>query len=202
MIIRISRKVQNGLSGIWNFTLGHIFGWLYYDKKYLTGQYFVGRWGGLCAIGWKWVVRDGFSRMFLKSNVGVPWPVSSKVAISCPENIEFDNDDLHVFHTFGAYFQAIDAKIVIGKGTWIAPNVGLITANHDSANPDSHVKGKSIILGKQCWVGMNAVILPGVVLGDRTTVGAGAIVTKSFEEGYCVIAGNPARIIKKLVLNI
>lgn len=45
---------------------------------------------------------------------------------------------------------------------------------------------------------MSAVILPGVTLGDFTIVGAGAIVAKSFEEGYCVIAGNPARIIKQL----
>jgi acetyltransferase-like isoleucine patch superfamily enzyme len=40
--------------------------------------------------------------------------------------------------------------------------------------------------------------MPGVVLGDFTIVGAGAVVTKSFEEGYCVIAGNPAKIIRQL----
>ena len=46
---------------------------------------------------------------------------------------------------------------------------------------------------------MNAVILPGVELGDHTIVGAGAIVTKSYPEGYCVLVGNPARPIKKVV---
>ena len=45
---------------------------------------------------------------------------------------------------------------------------------------------------------MNSIILPGVKLGDKTIVGAGSIVTKSFEEGNCVIVGNPAKIIKKL----
>jgi acetyltransferase-like isoleucine patch superfamily enzyme len=45
---------------------------------------------------------------------------------------------------------------------------------------------------------MNAVILPGVTLGDHTIVGAGSVVTKSFENGNCVIAGNPAKIIKNL----
>jgi acetyltransferase-like isoleucine patch superfamily enzyme len=45
---------------------------------------------------------------------------------------------------------------------------------------------------------MGAVILPSVQLGDFTIVGAGAVVTKSFEEGYCVIAGNPARVIRQL----
>ena len=45
---------------------------------------------------------------------------------------------------------------------------------------------------------MNAVILPGVVLGDFTIIGAGSVVTKSFEDGYCVIGGSPARKIKEL----
>lgn len=45
---------------------------------------------------------------------------------------------------------------------------------------------------------MNAVILPNVELGDRTIVAAGAVVTKSYPEGYCVLAGVPAKAIKTL----
>jgi acetyltransferase-like isoleucine patch superfamily enzyme len=45
---------------------------------------------------------------------------------------------------------------------------------------------------------MGAKILPEVELGDFTIVGAGSVVTKSFSEGYCVIAGNPAKLIRKL----
>jgi len=45
---------------------------------------------------------------------------------------------------------------------------------------------------------MTSTVLPGGELGDYTIVGAGSVVTKSFPEGYCVIAGNPARRIKQL----
>ena len=65
-------------------------------------------------------------------------------------------------------------------------------------NNDAHVAGDPIVIGRFCWLGMGAVILPGVRLGDFTIVGAGAIVSKSFEEGYCAIGGNPAKIIKYL----
>ena len=44
---------------------------------------------------------------------------------------------------------------------------------------------------------MNAVVLPGVVLGDNTVVAAGAVVTKSFPDGYCTVAGVPARVISR-----
>jgi acetyltransferase-like isoleucine patch superfamily enzyme len=82
--------------------------------------------------------------------------------------------------------------------TWIAPNVGIVTFNHDFLDVNNYLPGSDVIIGKKCWIGMNSMILPGVCLGDNTIVGAGSIVTKSFPEGYVVIAGNPAKIIKKI----
>lgn len=82
---------------------------------------------------------------------------------------------------------------MLGQGTYIAKNVGIITSNHDFQNLAEHQKGKDVIIGKHCWIGMNSVIL-----GDHTIVGAGAVVTHSFPDGYCIIGGNPARIIKTL----
>lgn len=78
----------------------------------------------------------------------------------------------------------------------MAPNVGIITTNHDILDPGKHVPGKPIVIGDNCWVAMNAVILPGVVLGNGTIVAAGSVVTKSFPQGRCVIGGVPAKVIK------
>ena len=186
------------IGAVWYYILGNIFSVIYYDRKYLKGKYFTSKHGKLFGRGWKWATVDGISRVLFQVNKKVPWPVSPKVTVSHPQNISFDVDDMHIFHTYGTYFQAKDSKIIIGKGAWIAPNVGFITANHDIHNIEKHVEGKSIVIGEKCWIGMNSVLLPGVTLGSNTIVGAGSVVTKSFADGNCVIAGNPAKIIKKL----
>ena len=54
-----------------------------------------------------------------------------------------------------------------------------------------------VTIGKNCFIGCNALILKGVVLGDNCVVGAGSVVTGQFEDN-CVIAGNPARVIRTL----
>lgn len=59
------------------------------------------------------------------------------------------------------------------------------------------VPAKPIIIGKNCFIGCNSIILKGTVLGDGCVVGAGAVISGKFEDN-CVIAGNPARVIKKL----
>lgn len=192
-------KIRKGIKGIWFFSWGNLFAVFTYDRKYLRGKYFAGKFGGMCSIGWHWVVSDCMSRIFLGINKGIPFPISPKISIINPHNINFHVDDLNNFQGTGNYYQAVgDGKIIIGKGCWIAPNVGLVTTNHDVQNPDLHVESKNITLGEKCWIGMNSVILPGVTLGPHTTVGAGSIVTKSFPGGYCVIVGNPARKIKDI----
>ena len=173
--------------------IANLIGGIFYDKKYLTGRHFRAD-----GVGWRWILRGVLWQKIFGFNRGVRWPVSSRIEVSNPDNIIFHPDDMQIFHTFGTYFQALDAKIIIGKGTWIAPNVGLITTNHNVYNLDEHIPGKDIIIGENCWIGMNAVILPGVQLGPHTIVAAGAVVTKSFLEGNCIIAGVPAKIIKKL----
>lgn len=180
--------------------LGILFRWLFvnaFGRYYYKSEVFKSRWfQSPNEWGWRWAYRDIWNRLVFKKNVDVPWPVSPTT--DCGKNIIFDKDDINNFCSEGNYFQTFDAKIIIGKGTWIAKNVGIITSNHDLMHPENHQLGKDVVIGKKCWIGMNSVILPGVILGDHTVVGAGTIVTKSFEKGYCVIAGNPARKIKEL----
>lgn len=170
-------------------------GCLCYDKQYLQGRYFSRT---HFSTGWKWILRYWFGQKVLGRNRHVPWPVPPHAQIACPKNICFDPDDMQNFLMVGSYFQGMDATVTIGRGTMIAPGVGLITANHSLNDVEDHQAGKPITIGEKSWIAMNAVILPGVCLGPHTVVGAGAVVTKSFPEGYCVIVGNPARKIKDL----
>lgn len=166
---------------------------VFFKKEYLTGRYFEKSLGG-----YLWAVRAIWTRNILRLGRPHPFPVGLGVTISNSRNLIFHPDDLNNFQVNGTYFQNVYASITIGKGTYIAPNVGLITANHDIHDLDSHTCGKPIRIGNSCWIGMNSTILPGVILGERTIVGAGSVVTKSFPEGKCIVAGNPARIIRTL----
>lgn len=96
----------------------------------------------------------------------------------------------------GCYIQGI-GTIRIGDYTWIAPQVGIISANHDFHDMRNHIPGH-VEIGRYCWLGIRAVILPNVVLGDYTIVAAGAVVTKSFPRGYVVIGGSPAKVLRQI----
>lgn len=136
-----------------------------YENKYLTGKWFTKE---NHYVGWNWVFQN--ARPFRRSKT--PWPVSEHSRVVGAKNIVFHPDDLNNFQHFGCYFQG-KGQIKIGYGTYIAPNVGIITANHNVQNLDTHMPAKDVVLGDHCWVGMNSVILPGVVLGPQTIVGAG-----------------------------
>ncbi|OWW26819.1 hypothetical protein B4Q04_03820 [Zobellia sp. OII3] len=166
---------------------------VFFKKEYLNGKYFKDS-----KIGWRWVAHGLFKQKILGFNKSIPWPMNHTSTLSNWRNIDFHVDDLNNFQSPGCYFQNFSAKIILGKGCYIAPNVGLITTNHDLNDLDKHLEGKDIVLGKKCWIGMNSVLLPGVHLGDHTVVGAGSVVTKSFPQGRLVIAGNPAKIIKSI----
>lgn len=139
---------------------------------------------------------DFLFRKMLRQNANTDWAIHHTSTIHSPENIK-RGIDVYPGDSPGVYINAING-IHIGDYTNVGPQVGLISANHNFVNNELPDKASPIIIGRHCWIGKGANILPQVVLGDFTIVGAGSIVTKSFAEGYCVIAGNPAKKIKEL----
>tara|TARA_R110001592_G_scaffold45986_2_gene146686 strand:- start:15948 stop:16562 length:615 start_codon:yes stop_codon:yes gene_type:complete len=136
-----------------------------------------------------------FYQKILRINGSAYWPMHYTSKVSGVENIKIGIGTAPGLSP-GCYIQGL-GKIYIGDYTIVAPNVGIISANHEITDYRKHKEGV-VRIGSYCWIGMNAVVMPNVILGDYTIVAAGAIVTKSFENGYCVVAGNPARVIKQL----
>ena len=190
-------KILKGIKKSYNYIVGSILGRFMYSKEYFPKGRWFSTWR---SQGWEWIIPDFWARVFFKHHRGVKWPVSPYIRIG-GRNLDFHVDDLDNFQSGNCYFQAYDASIHIGHGTYIAPGVGLITSNHDVYNLDQRSDVADVIIGKDCWIGMNSIVLPGVVLGDHTVVGAGSVVTHSFPKGFIVIAGNPARVIRELDKN-
>ncbi|WP_108651865.1 sugar O-acetyltransferase [Dongshaea marina] len=91
-------------------------------------------------------------------------------------------------------------RVSIEDHVMIAPNVHIYTATHSldhSKRLDWEVIAKPVTLKRHAWIGGGAVICPGVTIGERSVVGAGAVVTRDVPDD-CVVAGNPARVIRKL----
>jgi len=147
-------------------------------------------------VGLNFYLADFFHRKLLRQNADTPWAIHPSSKVIAPANITrgkgvFPGDSP------GNYIEASNG-IFIDDYTNIGPNVGIISANHNLVNNSLTQTAPPIRIGKFCWIGMNAVVLPSVELGDFTIVGAGAVVTHSFTGGYVVIAGNPAVVIRQL----
>lgn len=80
--------------------------------------------------------------------------------------------------------------LFVGDGSYIA--FGAVLLTHDMCR-SLHSK---IVIGKNCFIGANSIIMPGVEIGDSVIVAAGSVVTKSVKSN-CIVAGNPAKIIKE-----
>lgn len=84
-------------------------------------------------------------------------------------------------------------RIVIEEGATIAQEAYLCTGTHDFTKDELPLQTAPIHVGKNVFIGLRAVVLPGVRLGDRCIVGACAVVTRAVPEGVTVI-GNPAKL--------
>jgi acetyltransferase-like isoleucine patch superfamily enzyme len=95
----------------------------------------------------------------------------------------------------------IGPKVSIGRYTMLAPEVAIVGADHDYSSADTPIiwagRPKEIrptVIGRDCWVGLRAVVMSGVTIGDGAIVAAGAVVTKDVR-AYSIVGGVPARVI-------
>lgn len=121
------------------------------------------------------------------------------------ENIYFgDNCEVNMNCTF-----LDDNRIVIGDNALIAPNVQIYTAFHPTNAADRFGQPRTdgsfafcktqtapVVIGKNCWIGGGAIILPGVTIGDNVTIGAGSVVTHDIPANS-VAYGNPCRVVRE-----
>lgn len=112
----------------------------------------------------------------------------------CGKNIHVG---ARTFFNSGCKFQD-QGGIYIGDDVLLGHNVVITTLNH-LVDPDqrSGMIPKSVKIGNKVWVGSNAIILPGVSIGDNSIIGAGSVVTKDIPAN-CIAVGNPARVIKRI----
>ena len=149
----------------------------------------------LAGIPYKYRWKVFFWQRILRINGHVPWPVHPTSRVANAKQIRIGK---RTYPGLSAhqYVQGING-IVFGDNVRIGPGVGIISANHSLEDYDQHVSVSPIQIWDHCWIGMNAIILPGVVLGAHVIVGAGSVVTHSFSANV-VISGNPARVVKRI----
>jgi acetyltransferase-like isoleucine patch superfamily enzyme len=87
-------------------------------------------------------------------------------------------------------------EIVVGDDVAIATDVYIMDSDSHGVEGRPH-KQAPVRIGDGCWIGARAMILPGVTLGKRVLVAAGAVVTRDVPDD-CLVAGNPARVIREL----
>lgn len=93
------------------------------------------------------------------------------------------------------YFDA-RVGIHIGNNVNISPEVYILTFQHDPQSSSFECKGSAVTIEDYAWIGVRAIILPGVTIGRGAVIGAGAVVTKSLPP-YSIAAGVPATVIKE-----
>lgn len=90
------------------------------------------------------------------------------------------------------------AKVKIGDNTLLGPNCQIYTPCHPT-DAKTRLEAKEwaagVIIGKNCWLGGNVTVLPGINIGCNSVIGAGSVVTKDIPENSIAV-GNPCKVIK------
>ena len=93
-----------------------------------------------------------------------------------------------------------DTHIYVGNYTMFGPNVIIATAGHPilpELRKRAYQYNASVYIGKNCWIGAGAIILPGITIGDNVVVGAGSVVTMDLPSSV-VEVGNPCKVLREV----
>lgn len=93
-----------------------------------------------------------------------------------------------------------DTHIYVGDDTMFGPNVVVATAGHPilpELREKAYQYNAPVHIGKNCWIGAGAVIVPGITIGDNVVIGAGSVVTKDIPSNV-VAVGNPCHVLREV----
>ena len=123
--------------------------------------------------------------------------------IEPPFHANFGGKHVHFGKNIYANFNLTmvdDGHIYVGDYTMFAPGVIVATAGHPilpEIRETVYQYNMPVHIGKNCWIGAGAIILPGVTIGDQVVVGAGSVVTKDLPSNV-VAVGNPCRVVREV----
>ena len=144
--------------------------------------YFIGNKWRVCLLSIFGLRHSRHISVYPSAKVWAPWNVEMGSYVAIDDNVNL--------------YSA--SKITIGTKVAISREAFICTASHDITKPNRPLVTAPITICDGVWIGARAIILPGVTIGEGAVVAAGAVVTKDVEP-FTVVAGNPAKFIKKRV---
>lgn len=189
----------------------------------MTGRSFFLKMGGIIAILSSLIallprsIRESLFVFFRgthgKKGILIRYLLFRKLVKSCGENVVIyedayilsldqiecgDNVSIHEM----SYIEA-KGGLSIGNDVAIAHNASILTTNHAWDNPEvpikyNPIKKRPVKICDDCWIGCGARIMPGITIGKRSVVAAGAVVTKDVSS-HTIVAGLPAKLLKNII---
>ena len=130
------------------------------------------------------------------TKIGESVSIGPGVSIVVKDNAKLSIGD-KCFFTSNMYIEVLN-KLQIGNDVGIAWGVSIIDKNQHSPiyNGQKEFINSNVKIGNHVWIGCNATILPGTVIGNNSIVAANSVVKGEFRDN-CLIGGNPAKIIRE-----
>jgi hypothetical protein len=139
-------------------------------------------------VSWLTALQCWYFQKVLGVNRLVPWPVHFASVVPPPSGRFVRLTRTSPGFMPGVYIDATH-PVRLGRNSGVGPGASIVTSG-PNAGP--------VTLGDNTWLGANSVVLPGVRLGNHVYVAAGSVVDRSFEENDILLAGVPARVVKRL----